>query len=100
MRAIAMTFLSFSRARRSGGRLPGRAVHVRRRATTPTGAVSILEKLDALQKTQPGAVARVFATHPMDAPRIDKTEQEIQKILPAKTEYVVTPRSTTTCASA
>ena len=32
----------------------------------PTGAVSIFEKLEALQKTQPGKVARVLATHPMD----------------------------------
>jgi predicted Zn-dependent protease len=56
----------------------------------PTGAVNILEKLAALQKTQPGAVAKVFATHPMSSDRIAKTEQEIQRILPAKAEYVVT----------
>ena len=56
----------------------------------PTGAVSILEKLEALQKTKPGAVAKVFATHPMSSERIDRTEQEIQKFLPAKPEYVVT----------
>jgi len=55
----------------------------------PTGAVSILEKLDALQKTQPGAVARLLGTHPMDSDRINRTEQEIQRILPAREEYVV-----------
>jgi hypothetical protein len=32
---------------------------------------------------------RVFSTHPMDATRIDKTQQEIQTILPPKPEYVV-----------
>ena len=41
-------------------------------------------------KRQPGALGRLFSTHPMDADRIDKTQQEIQKILPAKPEYVVT----------
>ena len=56
----------------------------------PTGAVSILEKLASMQKTKPSAVAKVLATHPMDSDRIDRTEKEIQRILPSKPEYVVT----------
>jgi len=56
----------------------------------PMGAISIFEKLESLQKKQPGALGRILSTHPMDADRIDKTQQEIQKILPAKPEYVVT----------
>jgi hypothetical protein len=34
-------------------------------------------------------MARIFSTHPMDADRIQKTQKEIQAILPAKEEYVV-----------
>src|SRR4051812_9668889 len=56
----------------------------------PTGAISIFEKIESLQKSQPSTLGRIFSTHPMDADRIDKTQQEIQKILPAKPEYVVT----------
>jgi predicted Zn-dependent protease len=56
----------------------------------PMGAISIFEKMESMQKRQPGVFGRVFSTHPMDAERIDKTQQEIQKILPAKPEYVVT----------
>ncbi len=56
----------------------------------PTGAVSIFEKLESMQKTKPGAVAKVLATHPMDSDRIDRTEKEIQRILPSKPDYVVT----------
>jgi beta-barrel assembly-enhancing protease len=56
----------------------------------PTGAISIFEKIESMQKTKPGLFGRVFSTHPMDADRIDKTQKEIQKILPAKPEYVVT----------
>ena len=56
----------------------------------PTGAISIFEKIESMQKSKPGAFGRIFSTHPMDADRIDKTQQEIQKILPAKPEYVVT----------
>jgi predicted Zn-dependent protease len=55
----------------------------------PNGAISILEKLEALQRRQPSAAARVFSTHPMDATRIERTQQEIQRILPSKPEYVV-----------
>jgi predicted Zn-dependent protease len=56
----------------------------------PTGAVSIFEKLESMQKTKPSAVAKVLATHPMDSDRIDRTEKEIQRILPSKPEYVIT----------
>jgi predicted Zn-dependent protease len=55
----------------------------------PNGAISIFEKLESLERKQPGTVARIFSTHPMDAARIQKTEQEIGRILPAKNEYVV-----------
>lgn len=56
----------------------------------PTGAITIFEKLESLRKKEPGTFERLFATHPMDADRIDKTQKEIEKILPAKSEYVVT----------
>jgi len=56
----------------------------------PNGAVSIFEKLESLARQKPGAFSRVFASHPMDATRIDKTQQEIDRILPSKPEYVVT----------
>jgi predicted Zn-dependent protease len=56
----------------------------------PNGAVSIFEKLEALERNEPGAISRLFATHPMDADRIAKTQAEIQKILPSRPDYVVT----------
>jgi predicted Zn-dependent protease len=55
----------------------------------PNGAISIFEKLESLERKQPGTVARIFATHPMDAARIQKTEQEIGRILPPRDEYVI-----------
>jgi len=56
----------------------------------PNGAVSIFEKLEAMQRKDPSAVSRLFATHPMDSDRILKTQEEIQKILPSRPNYVVT----------
>ncbi len=55
----------------------------------PNGAISIFEKIESLQKTKSGTLARIFSTHPMDAERIQKAEKEISRILPAKDEYVV-----------
>jgi predicted Zn-dependent protease len=56
----------------------------------PNGAISLFEKIESLNRKQPGFVDRIFSTHPMDADRIQKAEAEIQRILPARPEYVVT----------
>ena len=87
--AIPMTFLSFSRHDESEADFLG-VQYMYAAGYDPTGAVSILEKLEAMQKTKPGVVAKVFATHPMSSDRIAKTEAEIQRILPPREEYVVT----------
>jgi len=55
----------------------------------PTGAISLFEKIESLNRKQPGLVDRIFSTHPMDADRIQKAEAEIQRILPARSEYIV-----------
>jgi predicted Zn-dependent protease len=55
----------------------------------PTGAISIFEKIESLNRRQPGLVDKIFSTHPMDADRIDKTEKEIARILPGREQYVV-----------
>ncbi len=87
--AIPMSFLSFSRHDEAEADYLG-VQYMYAAGYDPTGAISIFEKLESLQKSKPGAVARVLATHPTDADRIHRTEQEIEKILPAKDEYVVT----------
>jgi predicted Zn-dependent protease len=87
--AVPMTFRSFSRHDEAEADYLG-VQYMYAAGYDPMGAVSIFEKLEALQKTQPGAVARVLATHPMSSDRIHKTEEEIGRILPARPEYVVT----------
>jgi len=86
--AIPMTFLSFTRRDESEADYLG-VQYMYATGYDPTGAISIFEKLESLQKTQPGAVAKVLATHPVDAERIDRTEKEIQRILPDRPVYVV-----------
>src|SRR5258708_23444791 len=52
--------------------------------------VSFFEKIQAMEKKKPGTLAKAFDTHPQSADRIEKTQEEIRKILPAKQQYVVT----------
>jgi beta-barrel assembly-enhancing protease len=85
---VPMAFLQFSRSDESEADYLG-TQYMYAAGYDPNGAVSIFEKLSVLQKTQPTLASRILATHPMDADRIDKTEKEIQRILPAKSEYIV-----------
>jgi predicted Zn-dependent protease len=52
--------------------------------------VAFFEKLQAMEKKKPGTLAKAFASHPQTPDRIAKSQEEIEKILPAKQEYTVT----------
>ena len=84
-----MAFLKFSRADETEADYLG-LQYMYAAGYDPNGVVSILEKIESLKRTKPGAVARLLSTHPQDADRIDRTQKEIQRILPSKPEYVVT----------
>jgi len=43
-----------------------------------------------MEKKKPGTLSKAFDTHPQTPDRIEKSQQEISKILPAKQQYVVT----------
>jgi predicted Zn-dependent protease len=55
----------------------------------PTAFVDFFEKIETMEKKKPGTVSKLFSTHPMTDDRIQAAQEEIQKILPAKPEYVV-----------
>lgn len=86
--AVPMTFLSFSRHDETEADYLG-VQYMYAAGYDPNGAISIFEKMEALERRQPGAISRAFATHPMDSDRIARTEKEIQAILPAKERYLV-----------
>ena len=86
--AIPMTFLKFNRADESEADYLG-VEYMYAAGYDPNGALSIFEKIESLRKTKPGLMARMVSTHPMDADRIRKTQEEIERILPDKPEYVV-----------
>ena len=86
---IPMTFLSFGRKDEAEADYLG-VQYAYAAGYDPTGVISIFEKMESLERKQPGAVSKAFASHPQDADRISQTQREIQEILPAKADYVVT----------
>jgi predicted Zn-dependent protease len=86
--ALPAAFMKFTRADESEADYLG-VQYLYAAGYDPNGAISIFEKLESLEKKQPGTVARIFSTHPMDAARIRKTEEEIGRILPSRDEYAI-----------
>jgi beta-barrel assembly-enhancing protease len=56
----------------------------------PQAFISFFEKIQAKEKKKPGAISKAFASHPQTPDRIEKSQQEIATILPAKAQYIVT----------
>jgi hypothetical protein len=50
----------------------------------------MFEKIEHLEKTKPGLIAKAFSDHPQTPDRILATQEEIAHLLPPKDEYVIT----------
>ncbi len=87
--AMPTMFMKFSRGDESEADYLG-VQYMYAAGYDPTGAISIFEKLESLQRKSPGFVDRMLSSHPLDADRIKRTEKEIDEILPSRGEYVVT----------
>ncbi|MGA7909831.1 MAG: M48 family metallopeptidase [Candidatus Sulfotelmatobacter sp.] len=86
---IPLTFFKFSRGFEAEADYLG-VEYMYRAGYDPSAFVSFFEKLQAMEKKKPGTLSKAFDTHPQTPDRIEKTQDEIRKILPAKAEYVVT----------
>jgi predicted Zn-dependent protease len=86
--AIPLGFLTFSRAMEREADFLG-LQYMYKAGYDPTSFVDFFEKIETLEKRKPGTISKVFSTHPMTDDRIKASQNEIQKILVAKPEYVV-----------
>ena len=87
--AAMLGFLKFSRGFEAEADYLG-VEYMYRAGYDPSAFVSFFEKIQAMEKKKPGTLAKTFDTHPQTPDRIEKTQEEIRKILPAKAEYIVT----------
>ncbi|MGC1452060.1 MAG: M48 family metallopeptidase [Candidatus Sulfotelmatobacter sp.] len=86
---IPLTFLHFSRSFESEADYLG-IEYMYRAGYDPSAFVSFFEKIQAMEKKKPGTLSKAFDTHPQTPDRIEKSQEEIRKILPAKPQYIVT----------
>jgi beta-barrel assembly-enhancing protease len=86
---IPITFMRFSREFESQADYLG-VQYMYRAGYDPQAFITFFEKIQALEKRKPGAVAKVFADHPQTPDRIQHSQEEIARILPARDEYMVT----------
>jgi len=87
--AIPLTFLHFSRGFEAEADYLG-IEYMYRAGYDPSAFVSFFEKIQAMEKKKPGTLSKAFDTHPQTPDRIEKSQEEIRKILPAKAQYIVT----------
>jgi beta-barrel assembly-enhancing protease len=84
---VPMTFLKFSRnAEAEADRLG--LQYMWASGYDPTAMLSFFEKLKAKEKKAPGALAKVFSTHPATGDRIDKARELLTRF-PEREEYTI-----------
>src|ERR1700733_58696 len=86
---LPVGFLHFSRAFESEADMLG-LQYMYKTGYDPGAFVDFFEKIQSLEKKKPGTMARVFSTHPPTEDRIVAAQKNIQDLLKARPEYVVT----------
>ncbi|MDE1177395.1 MAG: M48 family metallopeptidase [Edaphobacter sp.] len=86
--AIPIGFLKFSRMDEAQADWLG-VQYMYKSGYDPQAFIQFFEKIDALEKHKPGTLAKVFSDHPQTPDRINRSEDEIATILPARPDYIV-----------
>lgn len=86
---VPMGFLAFSRGFEREADLLG-LQYLYKAGYDPTSFVDFFEKLQSMEKRKPGTMAKIFSSHPPTDDRIEAAQKNIQELLEAKPEYVVT----------
>ena len=85
---IPLTFMKFQRNFEAEADYLG-LQYMYKTGYDPQAFVTFFEKIQAKEKKKPGTLAKAFASHPQTPDRIEKSQEEIGKILPARAQYVV-----------
>jgi predicted Zn-dependent protease len=87
--ALPVTFMKFSRGFEAEADFLG-LQYMYKSGYDPNAYISFFEKVQAQEKRKPGTLAKVFSDHPQTPDRIAESQKEIETILPARPEYLVT----------
>lgn len=55
----------------------------------PNASIDLFEALASTEKRQPGSVAKLFRAHPLTPDRIERTQKNIDRLLPSRAQYVL-----------
>jgi beta-barrel assembly-enhancing protease len=86
--AMPIAFLKFSREFETEADLLG-LQYLWKSGYDPTASIDLFEALESTEKRQPGSVSKLFRTHPLTPDRIEKTQRNIDMLLPSRAEYVL-----------
>jgi predicted Zn-dependent protease len=86
---LPVTFMKFSRGFEADADYLG-LQYMYKAGYDPQAYITFFEKIQAQEKKKPGTLAKVFSDHPQTPDRIEKSQQEIATILPARPQYMVT----------
>jgi predicted Zn-dependent protease len=87
--AIPLTFLKFSRDAEREADFLG-LQYMYKAGYDPNSYVTFFERIQADERRRPGTIPKVFSSHPPTPDRIQNTQKEIARILPARDSYIVT----------
>ena len=85
---LPLTFMKFSRGFEAEADYLG-LEYMYKAGYDPNAFVNFFEKLEAQEKKKPGSFAKAFASHPQTPDRIQKSQEEITRILPSRDQYIV-----------
>jgi len=88
MNGVPLAFLKFSRKDEQEADFLG-LQYMYKAGYDPNAFVGFFGKVMEEERRSPGSMSTVFATHPPTADRIVASEEEIQKILPKRPQYLV-----------
>jgi predicted Zn-dependent protease len=81
-----MGFLKFSRAFETEADYLG-VQYLYKSGYDPQAFTAFFEKVEAMEKKKPGTLAKAFDTHPQTPDRLEKTQKEINTLLPSEPQY-------------
>ncbi len=87
--AVPMSFLKFSRDAEHEADYLG-LQYMYKTGYDPNAFVTFFEKIEADEKHQPGTIPKLFSTHPPTPDRVVSIQKEIEDVLPARDQYIVT----------
>jgi beta-barrel assembly-enhancing protease len=85
---MPVAFFTFSREFESEADLLG-LQYLYTAGYDPGGFLDMFEKIQALTRSKPGMMSRLFSDHPETADRISTAQKNIQELLRAQPQYVV-----------